>query len=110
MKLLWQNKFDNFDSSAIGSGLGILTGKFLTGTASMADEAFECYLEKTFTAGMRASAGRSSSALLRQAGKYLAKAVFWDNVTKGVSSVVGSIVVSGPITPVKNQINNLWMK
>ena len=35
-------------------------------------------------------AGRSTSALIRQANKNLAKSVLYDNITRGVSSVIGS--------------------
>ena len=80
-----------FATSAIGSGLGNLTGKYVTKTSKIANAAFDSYLEKTFNAGMRAQAGRSSSALVRQAGRFMQKVIFFDNTTRGVSSVVGSI-------------------
>ena len=80
-----------FVTSAIGSGLGALTGKYITKTSVIADQAFDSYLQKTFVAGMRMEAGRSSSALLRQGSKFLTKSIFYDNVTRGVSSAIGSI-------------------
>lgn len=79
-------------TSAVGSGLGALTGKYITGTSELANQAFDNYLGKTFSAGLRSEAGRSSSALVRQAGKFLAKSVFYDNITKGVSSCIGSVL------------------
>ena len=95
-----------FATSAAGSGLGLLASK-LTGTSALADAAFNSYLDKTFSAGLRESIGRSSSALRRQAGKFLSQTVFWDNVTRGVSSVIGSIVVSGPTIPLKDLVLEL---
>ena len=91
-----------FGSSIAGSALGLVTGRYITKTEILARNAFDSYLGKTFTAGLRSEAGRSTSALMRQANKYLAKTVFWENVTKGVSSCIGSVMVSGPITPLKN--------
>ena len=81
-----------FATSVVGSGLGALTGKYITKTSVIADQAFDNYLEKTFSAGLKSSMGRSSSALLRQAKKFLAKMVFYDNITRGVSSGIGSLV------------------
>ena len=76
--------------SAVGSGLGFVTGKYITGTSDKAAQAFDDYLGKTFSAGLRIGAGRSSSALLRQANRFLNQSVFYDNITRGVSSSLGS--------------------
>ena len=79
-------------TSILGSAGGRLIGKYGTKTIPKAEEAFTSYLEKSFVAGIRSEAGKSSSALLRQAAKYSAQVTFWDNTTKGVSSCFGSIV------------------
>ena len=89
-----------FTFSAIGSGLGYLVGRYLTKTSLIANNYFDDYLGKTFTAGIRSSSGKSSSALLRQTSSFLCQSVFWDNVTQGVSSVVGSFV-STAITTIR---------
>ena len=47
---------------------------------------------KITTANLRKAAGRSSSALQRQASKLLAKANYYRNVNRGVSSVLGSFI------------------
>ena len=76
--------------SFAGSGLGFLTGKYITKTSIMADQAFDNYLGKTVSATLKREAGRSSSALLRQANRFLSQSVFYDNLTRGVSSSLGS--------------------
>ena len=81
-----------FGTSALGSWLGSLAGKHITKTSKIADQAFDNYLGKLFSAGLRSNAGHSSSALLRQANKFLGKSMLFDNVTRAVSSVIGSIV------------------
>ncbi len=85
-------------TSAIGSGLGALTGKYITKTKGIADTLYDNYLNKQFSAGVRQSIGRSSSALIRQGQKYLSQAIRYDNITQGVSSVIGSGISLG----------NLW--
>ncbi len=85
-------------TSAIGSGLGALTGKYITKTSEIAKTYFDNYLNKQFSAGIRKSIGRSSSALIRQGQKYLSQAIRYDNITRGVSSVIGSGISLG----------NLW--
>ena len=79
-------------TSMAGSMLGKLNGSKIMKTQVVSDTAFDKYLGKTFTAGIRQEAGRSSSALLRQANKFLAKSVLYDNITKGWSSVIGSTI------------------
>ena len=76
--------------SVAGSYGGKVIGKYVTKTSVKADALFDKYLGKTFSAGLRQEAGRSSSALLRQAGKLYSKVKYYDNFTKGVSSVFGS--------------------
>lgn len=94
-----------FATSYVGSKLGDLTGYKITKTKANADNMFDHYLGKTFTAEIRKTAGRSSSALCRQADAFLKKSIFLDNVTQGVSSVIGSIFVSSPSVALKNFIN-----
>lgn len=79
-----------FATSVVGSVLGSVVGKHVTRTSVIADQAFDSYLEKTFVSGLKKQAGRSTSALIRQANKNLAKSVLYDNITRGVSSVIGS--------------------
>ena len=81
-----------FVTSAIGSAMGHIFGKHISKTERISSEMFDKYLEKMFSAGLRSSAGKSSSALLRQANAFLGKTMFWDNVTRGASSVIGSVV------------------
>ena len=79
-------------TSAVGSVAGSFIGKHVTHTAEIADTAFDGYLSKTFSARMKAEAGRSTSGLLKQANRYLAKSVLYDNISRGVSSAVGSMI------------------
>ena len=78
-------------SSIAGSLTGNLLGK-ATKISAKAEGAFTNYLNKQFSANIRRSAGRSSSALVRQANKFLSKSKFYDNVAQGLSSVVGSVL------------------
>jgi len=79
-----------FATSAAGSALGKFAGKKVTKTAVKADQLYDRYLGKTFTAGLRKEAGKSSTALLRQANNFLTQSNFFQNVSNGVSSVIGS--------------------
>lgn len=77
-----------------GSVLGNFVGTHITKTAIKAADAYDSYLFKSFSAGMRKGAGKSASALVRQADKFLKQANYYDNVTKGISSGVGSFLSS----------------
>ena len=77
--------------SAIGSGLGHLTGKYITKTAVISDVLFDKSLNKAFTAGLRKEVGKSTSALLRQANKFFGQSQVFNNITRGVTSGIGSI-------------------
>ena len=79
-------------SSLAGSITGNAVGRHITKTSVKADISYTKYLGKQFTAGIRKSAGKSSSSLIRQANNYLSKTKFYDNVTRGVSSAVGSVL------------------
>ena len=81
--------------SLLGSGAGKAVGKYVTKTSVKAEQCFTKHLFKQFTGGLRRDAGRSASALFRQAGKYLAQTRFYDNVTRGVTSVIGSALTFG---------------
>ena len=81
-----------FALSVAGSVAGNYIGKYVTKTSVKSDELFDQYLYKSFSASQRQAVGRSSSALLRQAGKYLAQSRRYDNITRGVGSVVGSLM------------------
>ena len=81
-----------FLTSAAGSGLGFLTNKFFTGFEKKADVLFDKYLEKTFTAGLRREVGKSTSSLMRQANNFLKQSTRYLNMSRGVSSVVGSVI------------------
>ena len=78
--------------SLAGSAGGKVIGKYITKTVPKADTAFEKYLYKTFEAGVRKDAGKSSSSLVKQASKALAQTKYYDNITQGVSSVFGSLL------------------
>ena len=79
-------------TSFVGSALGKINGYKITKTQVVSNKAFDSYLGKTFTATLKKESGRSSSALLRQANRFLSKSVFYDNITRGSSSVIGSVV------------------
>lgn len=77
-------------TSVVGSILGNIVGKNITKTVTKSNQLYDQYLNKTFTAALRKEAGRSSSALLRQANNLLEQSNVYQNITRGVSSVVGS--------------------
>jgi len=81
-----------FITSAAGTVLGNFVDAGITNNLAKSKELFKEYLGKTFTAGLKKEAGRSTSALIRQANKFLGQSNFYLNVYRGVSSVVGSVV------------------
>ena len=79
-----------FITSAAGSALGNFVDKNITKNLTKSNQFFDQHLGKTFTAGLRKEAERSSSSLLRQANKFLDKSNFYLNFYRGTSSVIGS--------------------
>ena len=72
--------------SYVGKGVNKVSG-----ISDKANAFHDSYLNKTFSANMRREAGRSSSALMRQADRFLNQAIKYDNIAQGTSSVVGSL-------------------
>ena len=79
-------------TSAVGSGLGFLTGKYITKTSVASDLAFDRYLFKKFSLGVGEQSILPTMTILKQAGKALSQSSFYNNVTRGGSSVIGSVV------------------
>ena len=77
--------------------LGNIVDTNIKKNISKSNVQFDKYLGKTFTAGLRKEAGKSSSALIRQANKHLAKSNILLNTYRGLSSVIGSGVSLGNI-------------
>ena len=77
-------------------------------TSSYADDALKMCKIKKAAFKVKFEAGQSSTALLRQAKRYLAESVFWNNVARGTYSAVGTVFVSTPLTPAKNAIVDIW--
>ena len=51
---------------------------------------YEHIVNEDFKAGIRNEVGKSSSALIRQANKFLGQANLYLNLERGLSSVIGS--------------------
>ena len=86
-----------FATSVAGTMLGNIVDTKITKNIAKSNVQFDKYLGKTFTAGLRKEAGKSSSALIRQANKHLAKSNILLNTYRGLSSVIGSGVSLGNI-------------
>ena len=68
-----------FATSAIGSLLGNFVDSKITKNLVKSNKAFDQYLLKTFTAGLRKESGKSTSALIRQAKNFLKCSGFYLN-------------------------------
>ena len=79
-------------TSAAGSGLGFVTGKYITKTSVASAKAFDRYLYKRFARGIGEQAVLPTMTMVKQAGKALSQSTFYNNVTQGVSSVIGSVI------------------
>ena len=79
-------------TSAVGSGLGFVTGKYITKTSVASAKAFDRYLFKRFARGIGEQAVLPTMTMVKQAGKALSQSTFYNNVTQGVSSVIGSVI------------------
>jgi len=77
-------------------------------TSSYAEDALKMCKIKKAAFKVKFEAGQSSTALLRQARRCLEECIFWKNVGRGVSSSVGTVFVSTPLTPAKNAIVDIW--
>lgn len=97
-------------TSAIGSGLGTVMKKctIFKNITNRAKDAMDMCKIKKAAFKVKFEAGQSSTALLRQAKRYLAESVFWENVARGTCSVVGTVFVSTPLTPAKNALIDIW--
>ena len=79
-------------TSAVGSGLGYVTGRYITKTSVASAKAFDRYLYKRFARGIGEQAILPTMTMVKQAGKALSLSTFYNNVTQGVSSVIGSVI------------------
>jgi RHS repeat-associated protein len=81
-----------FVSATVGTVIGNAFDKTVTKNLVKSNKLFDQHLLKSFSAGLRKEAGRSSSSLTRQAINCLKRSNFYLNVYRGASSVIGSIV------------------
>ena len=105
----------NYDEVVVSTALGGLTS--LAGTymgkicgAKWLDEAQELTdlgQSKLLTGVVRRTMGQSHSALMRQGYKYLAMATVPTNISRGISSVVGT-AISGSTAFLFNTTKSLW--
>ena len=79
-----------FGTSIAGSVLGKCLDLSVAKNSAKSKMLYDNYLNKTFTAVLRQEVGRSSSALLRQANKFLTQSNLYLNIERGLSSVIGS--------------------
>ena len=85
-----EESFWGLTTSAVGTKLGDFVDKGITKNLLKSKHLFDKYLGKTFTVGMRKEVGKSTSALIRQAERYLGQSNFYLNVYRGTSSIIGS--------------------
>ena len=81
-----------FVAAAVGTMLGKIIDTRITKNFDKSNVLFDQYLDKSFTAGFRKEAGKSTSALIRQANRYLGQSNLHLNIYRGLSSVIGSAV------------------
>ena len=98
-------------SAALG-GITSLAGTYMGKIcgAKWVDEAQELTdvgRSKLLTGVVRRSLGQSHSALMRQGNKYLAMATVPTNISRGISSVVGT-AISGSTAFLFNTTKSLW--